>query len=145
MDGGRRKLRRLYATQFMESTTQVLKTDVSGRVWTPRAQRDAILDEFEKSGMPALKFAAVVGVKYPTLANWIQKRRQAREASSDSGESAPIAAEPAALKWFEATVESRPTLEVQLPGGAMIKVSNASQAVLAGHLLRALSAGGAPC
>lgn len=132
----------------MESTTRVLKTDVSGRVWTPKAQRDAILDEFEQSGMPALKFAAMVGVKYPTLANWIQKRRRAREVSAGSGESAPITTEPAALKWFEATVESRESrsaLVVQLPGGATIKVSDAAQAVLAGHLLRALNAGGAPC
>ncbi len=132
----------------MESTAQVLKTDVSGRVWTPKAQRDAILDELERSGMPALKFAAVVGVKYPTLANWIQKRRRTREVSAGNGESAPITTEPAALKWFEATVEnpkSCSVLVVQLPGGATIKVSDAAQAVLAGHLLRALNAGGAPC
>ena len=34
----------------MESTTQVLKTDVSGRVCTPRAQRDAILKQHAKNG-----------------------------------------------------------------------------------------------
>ena len=56
----------------MEPTEQVLKTDEAGRVWTPRGQLEAILDEFERSGISAAKFAAMVGVKYPTLANWIQ-------------------------------------------------------------------------
>ena len=36
---------------------QILKVDTAGRVWTPREQREAVLDEFERSGMPASKFA----------------------------------------------------------------------------------------
>jgi sugar phosphate isomerase/epimerase len=51
----------------MEQTDQVLKQDAAGRVWTPRARREAVLDEFERSGLPAIKFAAHIGVKYPTF------------------------------------------------------------------------------
>ena len=49
---------------------QVLKVDEAGRVWTPRELRDAVLDEFERSGIPATHFAARLGVKYPTFASW---------------------------------------------------------------------------
>ena len=55
----------------MAETDQVLKVDVAGRVWTPRARREEVLDEFERSGMAAAKFAVFVGVKYPTFASWV--------------------------------------------------------------------------
>jgi hypothetical protein len=35
----------------------VLKQDVLGRVKTPKARREQLLDEFERSGLPGLKFA----------------------------------------------------------------------------------------
>ena len=55
--------------QSMAQTDQILKVDVAGRVWTPRARREEVLDELERSGMAAVKFAAFIGVKYPTLAS----------------------------------------------------------------------------
>ena len=118
-------------------TEQVLKVDGAGRVWTPRELRDAVLDEFERSGMPATQFAARLGVKYPTFASWVQQRRKSR---SDGK----------ALRWVEATAEA-PTpapgksLTVQLPGGARMEVVDAAQAKVAAHLLRELAAGGAAC
>ena len=36
---------------------QILKVDVIGRVWTPRGQQEAVLDELERSGMDGTKFA----------------------------------------------------------------------------------------
>jgi hypothetical protein len=123
----------------MEVADKVLKTDAKGRVWTPREDRERLLDEFERSGVPATKFAELVGVKYQTLASWIQKRRKTRVAE------APKAA---ALNWVEAAVHSRPTsssLVVQLPGGISLTVSDAAQAVLAGQLLRAYSSSIASC
>jgi len=65
----------------MEPADRVLKQDARGRVWTPPEQREAVLDEFEKSGLPAVQFATHLGVKYPTFASWVQKRRKAREAT----------------------------------------------------------------
>jgi hypothetical protein len=38
-------------------TEQVLKVDEAGLVWTLRELRDAVLDEFERSGMSATQFA----------------------------------------------------------------------------------------
>ena len=55
----------------------ILKTDVLGRVKTPKERREQLLDEFEKSGLTGQKFAALVGIKYQTFATWAQKRRRA--------------------------------------------------------------------
>ena len=60
-------------------TEQILKVDEAGRVWTPRELRDAVLDEFERSRMPATQFAARLSVKYPTFASWVQQRRKIHE------------------------------------------------------------------
>jgi hypothetical protein len=54
----------------------ILKTDVLGRVRTPRERREHLLDEFERSGLSGKKFAALAGIKYPTFATWAQKRRK---------------------------------------------------------------------
>jgi hypothetical protein len=124
----------------MTETDQVLKVDVAGRVWTPRARREAVLDEFERSGMPATKFAEVIGVKYPTLASWVQKRRRERPAG------APATAPTPALRWVEAAVPPPGAgLCVHLEGGVRIEITDAAQARLAAALLRALAAEGRPC
>ena len=52
---------------------EILKTDGLGRVRTPAAQREALLDAFERSGLSGMKFAALHGVKYPSFANWVQR------------------------------------------------------------------------
>jgi hypothetical protein len=44
-------------------TEQTLKVDRTGRVWTPLERREAALDGFERSGMPASKFAERIGVE----------------------------------------------------------------------------------
>ena len=118
---------------------KVLKTDAKGRVWTPPEDRERLLDELERSGVPAMQFAAMVGVKYQTLATWVQKRRRARKSQ---------ASEPAALKWVEAAVEqptTRSTLVLELGGGVTIRVNDADQATLAGVVLRAYNRGPAAC
>jgi hypothetical protein len=128
----------------MPETDPILKVDARGRVWTPRAQREAALDAFERSGLPATKFAEHIGVKYSTFANWAQKRRKLRAAQN----MLPLdRSAPAGLRWVEASISTdaaRP-LQVHLPGGAQLEVSDAGQAMLAAQLLRALAAGGAPC
>jgi hypothetical protein len=58
-----------------EQPAEILKRDVLGRVKMPAARREALLDEFEQSGVSGAKFSALVGVKYTTFASW----RQARE------------------------------------------------------------------
>lgn len=128
----------------MELTEQVLKQDAAGRVWTPRDRREAVLDEFERSGLPATKFAAHVGVKYPTFAAWVQQRRKSRQAAG-----APGQATAGAVRWMEASVMSGPVeargLSIHLPGGARLEVLDATQAVLAAQVLRALQSGVVVC
>ena len=128
----------------MELTDQVLKQDAAGRVWTPRDRREEVLDEFERSGLPAAQFAAHVGVKYPTFAAWVQKRRKSRAAASVP---APATAEP--MRWMEASVVSGPVetsgLAIHLPGGARLEVRDAAQAELAAQVLRALHNGVVVC
>ncbi len=41
-------------------------------------QREAILDEFERSGLKGAAFARMTGLQYQTFASWIQRRRHER-------------------------------------------------------------------
>ena len=60
-----------------------------GRVQTSTAQREAVLDEFERSGLCGTKFAQVAGVNYHTFASWVQKRRRATGAYNRSNTPEP--------------------------------------------------------
>jgi hypothetical protein len=53
----------------MNDGAELLKRDVLGRVRTPKAKREEILDEFEKSGVSGAEFALLAGIKYPTFAS----------------------------------------------------------------------------
>lgn len=134
----------------MTNTTpaeEVLKTDVLGCVKTPRARQEALLDEFERSGVGGQKFATLVGINYQTFATWVQRRRKAQgkypaRKRCLPGPAAKVA-EP--LRLLEAVVEKASTpaagepLRVPLPGGGWVEVRDARQAVLAAELLRALA------
>jgi hypothetical protein len=117
----------------------VLKQDVLERVKTPKARREELLDEFERSGLPGLKFAELAGIKYQTFATWAQKRRRQRG-------SYPAVNGPNQLRWLEAVVEQnsgdKSPLVLELPGGAKVQITDAGQAALAAVLLRTLAA---PC
>jgi hypothetical protein len=54
----------------------ILRADCFGRVTTTREWRAALLAEFDQSGMSGQQFAKWAGVKYPTWASWVQKRRK---------------------------------------------------------------------
>ena len=56
----------------------ILKTDERGRVQTPVARRESLLDESKRSGLSAAKFAALAGVKYQTFAAWALRWRRQR-------------------------------------------------------------------
>ena len=130
-----------------------IKTDTRGRVRVPRERQEMLLDEFERSGVSALKFARLVGVKYPTLMNWIQKRRQARRtvaAQSDIADPAVTGTtelnrrRAVPIRLFEALAEvngrgEAHRLQVDLPGGARLQIESAAQIRLAAELLRLLA------
>ena len=67
---------------------ELLRIDERGRVWVSAERRAALLAEFDRSGMSAAAFARWAGMKYPTLANWLQQRRKAGGAGSRSGHAA---------------------------------------------------------
>ena len=118
---------------------EILKRDTKGRIRTPLARREQLLDEFERSGLSGAEFAALTGLKYQTFAGWMQRRRKQRGAAE------PVdATTPAQLRWLEAVVDQAAGAEtvrlcVQLPGGAHVSVTTPQQAVLAAELLRALA------
>jgi hypothetical protein len=134
-----------------DGPTTILKRDALGRVTLPREQREALIAEFERSGLRGTQFARMAGINYGTFASWMQDRRHARGdyARSDRGEVRVSPAVP--LRLMEAVVAPSAAglsaapdsaLEVLLPGGAKVLIANAAQATLAAHLLNSLRA---PC
>ena len=133
----------------------LLRTDARGRARTPARRREELLDEFERSGIAATKFAACV--KYQTFACWLQKRKRqggAHQAPS-VGEDSVAAAQGTRLTFVEAApapvapLVPRPMgLRVHLQQGAHLEIADEQGVVLAAQLLRAWGAThgrGHPC
>jgi len=126
-------------TDMQKSVGTILKTDGRGRVQTPKARRESLLDEFERSGLSGAKFAALAGIKYQTFAGWAFRRRK------QTGSKAPVKPTEQ-MRWLEAVVEQAQTpnaanaasLMLHLPGGARIELADPKQAPLAAALLRSL-------
>ena len=123
-------------TDMIKADELILKTDGRGRVQTPAARREEILDEFERSGLSGKKFAALVGIKYPTLATWAAKRRRERGLP-------PVVKRSKTVRLLEAVVEegseNTKPLVLELVGGAKMEIKDTQQAALAGALLRTLA------
>jgi hypothetical protein len=129
-----------------EEAGQILSRDARGRVLVSRERREALLGEYDRSGMSGVKFAQYIGIKYSTLAYWLQSRRRPRrreklllKAGADTG------AGKSTGGWIEAVVEegssSRvPTgaLRIDFAGGAYCQISNVAEAALAAELLERL-------
>lgn len=127
-----------------------MKRDAVGRVSYTEQQREAMLDEFERSGLKGAQFALAAGVKYQTFAHWLQQRRHARGGYATAGRAAERAP---ALRLVEAVVAGVPAvaatgrpsaamvagpLEVHLPCGSKLLVASTAQVELAAQLLKAL-------
>jgi hypothetical protein len=118
---------------------EVLKTDGRGRVRVSKERREALLGEFERSGLSGAKFAAHYGLKYSSFAGWVQRRKrtQAAAPATDAGSKA--------VQWLEAVADVEPAagvLVVHLPGGARMEITRRTQLPLAAELLHLLSAPG---
>jgi len=129
------------STQDSENQLPVLKTDAVGRVSTPPERRRQLLDEFERSGLSAARFAALAGIKYSTFAVWRQRQGKA------SAEPAKAPSEATqSVRWLEAVLDQAQAqggglasaLQLRLPGGAALEISQAGQIPLAAALLSAL-------
>jgi hypothetical protein len=133
-------------TSIQNESVEILRQDRRGRVRTPLARRQAVLDEFARSGLSGARFAALHGINYQTFAGWRRKaggvdgRAAAGGADGNSQDTAPG---PGVLTWLEAVSgHGQHGLAIELPGGARLQVADAAQAGLAAHLLRALAGPG---
>ena len=123
---------------------QIVKRDAAGRVRTPVERREALLAEYDRSGMSGQKFAEWAGIKYTTFANWLQQRRKRRQ------ERVPAEANPDdAVQWVEAVMGQNPPrkvaerpgpagLIVHGPGGVWMEIREEKQVEWAAKLLRQL-------
>jgi hypothetical protein len=133
----------------IQDTEPIIKTDVLGRIKTPAARREQLLDEFERSGLSGCKFAELAGLRYQTFATWVQKRRR------QNGTYAKLPAKRSqrsdSVRWLEAVVQEaqdskaalKEAIVLELRGGGRVEISNAKQASLASALLRELESPGA--
>ena len=133
-----------------QNDRELLKADTRGRVRTSAERREALLDEFEKSGVSGARFAALIGVNYQTFAGWVHRRRKQRGGQRVGPTPASSASVDASqpVRWLEAVVEgvgatamaavAGPALWVHLPGGARLEIGNSGQVTLASELLRSL-------
>jgi DNA-binding transcriptional regulator YiaG len=132
------------STTLAPATTEaaLLKVDTRGRVRVSQEQRNAILDEFERSGVSAAQFAKLVGLKYSTLAGWRQRYRRRK----------PPGRRPR-VRLLEALVDpelsggssSSPAVLLCLPGDIRLEVRCAAQVPLAAALVKALQPPGTGC
>ncbi len=124
-------------------TVEIFKTDARGHIRVPSERREALLDEFERSGLSGAKFARLAGIHYGTFATWAQRRRKQRASTP--------APEAGAFRLVEATVEdgkamtppvSEPGgLLIELPGGGRVRVESLTQLRLAAELLSLVAQG----
>lgn len=136
------------------SALKILKRDAVGRVSYSPEQREAILDEFERSGLKGVAFGRMTGRQYQTFAAWIQRRRHERgdyRMKSPPAGGAVMRQEPertarlmevVMAKAEPAGAEDAAALKVELPCGTCLAVANERQAVLAARVIQALAAGG---
>jgi len=127
-----------------QTSEPIIRTDVLGRIKTPAARREQLIDEFERSGLSGCKFAELAGLKYQTFATWVQKRRR------KNGTYAKLPAKRSqradSVRWLEAVVQEaqdskaglKESIVLELRGGGRVELSHAKQLPLAAALLREL-------
>ena len=95
---------------------ELLKVDSRGRIQISAERREALLEEFDRSGISGARFAKHYGIKYTTFAHWIRARKE-------------VMSEPA---------PKAQGVLIHLPNGASLTVIDTAQAELVGAVIRAL-------
>ena len=128
---------------------QILSQDARGRVLISQERREALLAEYDRSGMSGVRFAQYLGIKYTTLAHWVRRRRQQRQKPklliTGGGQAGPARSNG---KWIEAVVDNNgsPTqvpsgaLRIYFGAGAYCQIGTAAEVALAAELLGRLGA-----
>ena len=133
---------------LMHESLELLKMDTGGRVRTSPERREAVLDEFERSGLSGMRFAARYGLKYPTFASWVLRRKKQRGLMEVPSPAIPAGRRKAAaaakpVRWLEAVAGGAGAgpvcgVVLHLPCGVRMEVVHADHAALAAVLVRAL-------
>jgi hypothetical protein len=129
---------------FMSGDQKLLSADERGRVRVSVERREALLDDFERSGLSGVRFARLAGINYQTFAVWVRKRRKIRSEQ-------PVVEKAEQMVRFVEAVNEREAevmiegygLEIELPGAAKIRVKSPAQLQMAAELLRLLAGTGA--
>src|ERR1700750_1272466 len=135
-------------TFVAEEVGQILNRDAQGRGLVSRERRGSLLAENDRSGMSGVKFAQYVGIKYSTLAYWLQSRRRHRAKEKlllKAGPDTEVSKNNGG--WSEAVWENGAQagvpvggLRIYFTGGAYCQVSSGAEAALAAELLGRLGA-----
>lgn len=106
-----------------------LKTDTKGRVRTPAADREALLELFRQGSLSGAAFARMHGLRYSTFMCWIKKSRAA-------------ARTPAPSPFREVVLAPTPPrtegMLVELPLGVRVRLERADQIPVIAALSRQL-------
>ena len=119
--------------------TIIIKSDRTGRARYTQHYKDEVLAGYEASSMSGPAFAEHCGLKYPTFAGWVSKRRREEDQSSTP---AGDPGDPTKGQFVLAEFGTGPAsseLRIELPGGASARLSDADQAGLLAALIKALA------
>ena len=119
----------------------ILKRDKAGRVRTPLRRREELVAEFRRSGLSAMQFAGLVGVRYSTFWTWVNNLREEKAAKSKAVQKQRFVEVVVARAECKPAQQGAP-LHLVLPGGATLSLTHRGQVLLAAELLKALAT---PC
>ena len=131
---------------------ELLKMDARGRVLASRERREALLEEFGKSGMSGAQFARWAGINYKTFCAWQHRRRRAagqpisKPRGVELADSGPVKLVEAVLGEAAGCNDSkglglgcgRPGsggLAVDLPGGCRLWLESPAHLAMAAELV----------
>lgn len=111
-----------------------MKSDRIGRTHYSREYREEVLAAFDQSGVSGPSFARQCGIKYPTFASWVTKRRKANKEPESA-----VQASSFILAELQEPTPSGIGLQIQLTGRASVSMTSAEQAPLLAALIKALA------
>lgn len=120
------------------SRTDIIKADARGRTRYTEEYKREVLDAFEQSGLSGIQFAKRCGVKYPTFASWVKKRKETVNGHGAGESDPPAGANPFIIAEIRED-ESASGLSVTFPGGVVARASTREQVDLLVVLMRALA------
>ena len=113
--------------------TTLIKRDRTGRHQYTQAYKSEVIAAYGASGMSGAAFARQCGIKYPTFASWVSRRRREQLPAVVAGRAQSFVL----AELF--TGDREEGLLVTLPGGASAKLEEPAQVALLAELLRHLA------